>query len=106
MAMARQSTRGWWSHVVDCLFGEPKNPVHDRTTRRLGAESLENRSLMAVAPLSDVAGPSLADYLSEEHRMGPVAPGEFATANADQAATYNLASANPLVLRSLAQGED
>ncbi|HEY2413919.1 MAG TPA: hypothetical protein VGI40_16830 [Pirellulaceae bacterium] len=61
--------------------------------------------MMSVAPLGDVSGPSLADYLAQEHAMGPIGPAEVATATADQSAAAELASANPLLLRSLAQGE-
>ena len=65
MAMARQSVRGWWSELIRQFSGETKKPTRRRSDRRLGAELLENRNLMSVAPLGDITAQSLADYLAQ-----------------------------------------
>src|SRR6185369_4392897 len=82
-AMARQRTRGSWISRLLGFSSEKKRPVRLAPRRKLHAELLENRMVLSTAPLADIEGPSLADYLAQEHAMGPVAPAEIAVADAD-----------------------
>src|SRR5262249_35058762 len=80
-AMARQRTSASWFRTFRGLFGSQKENCRKNCIRRLGAELLENRMVLSTAPLADAAGQSLADYLADEHEMGPVAPAEIAAAD-------------------------
>jgi hypothetical protein len=105
-AMARQQTRGSW---ISTIFGRSTGRIQSERRvprRKLQAEWLENRMVLSTAPLSDVSGPSLADYLAQEHAMGPVAPGEIAVANVDAlVAAPPMASTNNVGLLAGAEGE-
>jgi hypothetical protein len=104
--MARQQTRGSW---ISTVFGRSTGKIRSERRapwRKLQAEWLENRMVLSTAPLADVSGPSLADYLAQEHAMGPVAPGEIAAANVDAlVAVPPMASTSNVGLLAGAEGE-
>lgn len=67
------------------------------------AESLENRMVLSVAPVDESVGPSLAEYLAEDHEMGPMAPAEVA---ASDASTFDdTAALNSITFLPRAEGE-
>lgn len=68
-------TGSWLDHVAG-LLSKNKNARPKPFTRRLVGERLERRTVLSVAPveLEAVAGPSLAEYLAQDHEMGPIAP--------------------------------
>jgi hypothetical protein len=93
-------------HSVWGWFAGKKPQIRQRATRRLAPELLEDRNLMSVAPLAGLADLSLADYLTQDHQMGPIAPAEVAGGIDDLtsvAASYPLTQ---LLLSSGAEGED
>jgi hypothetical protein len=105
-AMARQQSRGSW---ISSVFGfATGNTQSERRAprRKLHAEWLENRMVLSTASLADLGGPSLADYLAQEHQMGPVAPGQIAAADVGaMVAGASMASQNNVVLLAGTEGE-
>src|SRR5262245_50612815 len=106
--MARKRVGRPWLGSLKKLLGIKKERLPHGPIRRLGAERLEDRSVLSVAPLADVESISLADYLAQEHnQIGPIVPAEIATANADLPADSPYGpSPNQLLLALRAEGED
>src|SRR6478672_3720327 len=101
--MARQSDRGSWLAGFCGLFGKKPQSRGIVSRRRLMAESLESRMVLSVAPVDESVGPSLADYLAQEHEMGPAAPAEIATS--DASSLDDTAALNPIAFLSQDEGE-
>jgi hypothetical protein len=100
--MARQRMRGSWFGGFGSWIRKSRSNKYQRPTRRLAAEFLETRNVMSVAPLM-ISGPTLAEYLAEDHAMGPVAPAAVSIDEIDSLATA--VSMNQLALLSQAEGE-
>src|SRR5690349_16530105 len=100
--MARKSNRGSWFPTLLGTFGKNTKSRGVVSRRRLMAESLESRMVLSVAPVDEAIGPSLAEYLAQEHEMGPVAP--TAEIAASDASTVDEAAArNPIAFLSQAE---
>jgi hypothetical protein len=85
--MLKRRTGSSWLDVVAGLLGGDKKRALTRPIRRLAGERLERRMVLSTAPLAEESGDglSLAEYVEQEHPMGPIAPAS-ASGNENQAA--------------------
>ncbi len=76
--MSREKTAPTWQNRLTSFFGRTRRAEAPWPFRRLRGEILENRMVLSTAPIDASHGESLADYLAEQHPMGPTAPADVA----------------------------